>query len=85
MKQTTPQMMMEALLKSHSLEEAEENLSKLNLKLSLAMMWGLWDGWSGRPGSLAGLGKEPVGYAVEQEYETGRESGRKLALRNALD
>ena len=66
-----------------SLEDADVQLQALAPMPSKATRWGLWDGWTGRPKTTAGLalGSE-VATVDGRDYREGYEIGRELSLRD---
>ncbi len=68
-----------------TLAEADDLLRKVRPALSRASRWGMFDGWTGRASTLAGLapqdGKE-VPTEIAQDYNEGRAIGIELSLRN---
>lgn len=69
-----------------TLSDAETKLAALTPIPSRAARWGLWDGWSGRPSTTAGLilgavkpGNKDV-QKVEDDYDEACELGRNLAM-----
>ena len=77
---------LEILKKSTTLEEADKLLSsvfELKQHEKMAIRWGLWDGWRGRPMTLAGLVGERAdpGDSVVADYHEACEIGRELSMR----
>lgn len=76
MSPATKNAALEILRKCTSLDDAEHGLQTLP-KASLGMRWGLWDGWSGRRRTLAGVSDKE-----KYDYLEGCEIGCELSLRN---
>ena len=66
-----------------SLDDAERRLLKLQPIQSVAMRWGLFDGYRGRPSSLAGLcpSDREAPKAIEMDYKEGVSIGREISMR----
>lgn len=65
--------------KCKTLDEADDQL--IDLVKSRAMRWGMWDGFTGRPKSLAGLAPfvkehEDVPAEIMLDYKQGYEFGK---------
>lgn len=71
----------EVLKVCRTLAEADRALYELGVK-SLALRTGLWDGFAGRPSSLAGLApsSQEVPLQIAMDYRQGCEIGRKLSM-----
>ena len=70
------------LERCRDLATANELLMQLTPLPTLAMRWGIWDGYSGRPESFAGLPgseKNPKPHVIA-DYKEGREIGRRLYM-----
>lgn len=73
----------EILSQCKTLHDAEEALCKINPVLSLALRWGLHDGFRGRPRTLTGFAQEGERVSDDDrlDYNEGCEIGRELSLR----
>lgn len=72
------------LKKSQSLDDAEKRLAKVITGASLAMLWGLFDGFAGRPETTSGLvsdnlAETPAARKIAREYRHACTLGRELA------
>lgn len=77
------QFIVKSLSNAKTLAEADYFLDQDERLVSPATRWGLWDGWSCRPYSTAGLiNQNTADYdKAESEYKQGRDLGRKLYLK----
>lgn len=68
-----------------TLEAADSLLQHRQPKFTQAARWGVWDGFTGRPWTTAGLGTEPIDPGIladyDQAYQMGRDAARVAAWR----
>lgn len=72
------------LKKAQSLDDAEKRLVKVIPGASLAMIWGLFDGFAGRPETTSGLVSDNLAETaaakkITREYRYACTLGRELA------
>lgn len=75
------------LSECETLAQADKHLLGLMPIPNIATRWGLWDGWSGRPQSIAGIVSEvtqklqpKVFDAAVKDYREAFEIGRRLSM-----
>lgn len=69
-----------ALRRARSLKDACHNLRLTTVRFSEATCYGLWDGWSGREKTVAGLhnGQETCDVDTAEEYREAYQYGERL-------
>ncbi len=73
------------LASCEDLTEAELHLRRITPALTRAQMWGLWDGWTGRPVTESGLSRSSrkPSELSRLDYFEAVEIGRELSTRNS--